>query len=65
MERLVFIGVVFGVVVMVALDLLVLEPALGHTYFFYLTVFVCVLAFLLCVRWVWRASNRRRQAKGG
>ena len=64
MERLVFVVVVIGVVVMVALDFLVFEPTLGHTYFFYMTVLGCVLAVLLLVRWVWRASKRRGQAKG-
>lgn len=58
-ERLVFIVVVIGIVVMVALDFLVLEPTLGHTYFFYVTVLVCVFAVAWLARWLWRLNKRR------
>jgi|GEM_PF-1176915 len=58
-ERLVLILVVIGVVAMVALDFLVFEPTLGRTYFFYITVVVCVLALAWVVRWLWRLNKRR------
>jgi len=58
-ERFILILVVIGVVIMVAVDFLVFEPTLGHTYFFYITVVVCVLAFAWLVRWLWRLNKRR------
>ena len=60
MERLVLVLVVVGIVVMVALEFLVLEPTLGHTYFFYTAVIVCVLAFTWVVGWLWRRITDRR-----
>jgi len=63
-ERLVFILVVVGIVVMVALDFLVFEPTLGHTYFFYTTVLVCVLVLTWFTWWLWRYARRGGRAKG-
>lgn len=63
MERLVSLLVVIGIIVMVAVDFLVLEPTLGHTYFLYTTVVICALMLAWFVWWLWRATGRRGRAK--